>query len=78
MEKDGKLYPSLGHYPPQEMRKWAHGVTSELQAHNTGLNWEGVGALVDQSSALFTLQLRVFLRAWPKLLKFPGSGSAEP
>lgn len=53
-----------GHYPVQEMRKWAPDVTGKPLAQNAGLNWEG-RAMLDQSSDMFTLQLRIFLRAWP-------------
>lgn len=56
-----------GHYPAQEMRKWAPDVTGKPFAQNAGLNQEGGGgrAMLDQSSDMFTLQLRIFLRARP-------------
>lgn len=59
-------YSPQGHYPAQEMRKWAPDVTGKPLAQNAGLNWEGEGrAMLDQSSDMFTLQLRIFLRARP-------------
>lgn len=57
-------YSPQGHYPTQEMREWAPDVTGKPFAQNAGLNWEG-RAMLDQSSDMFTLQLRIFLRAQP-------------
>lgn len=57
-------YSPQGHYPTQEMREWAPDVTGKPFAQNAGLNWEG-RAMLDQSSDMFTLQLRIFLRARP-------------
>ncbi len=71
-------YSPQGHYPAQEMRKWAPDVTGKPLPQNAGLNWEWGGeghARSEFRHVYITAQDISQSRA--KLLKFPGSKVAE-
>lgn len=71
-------YSPQGHYPAQEMRKWAPDVTGKPLAQNVGLNWEGGGEGHARSEFRHVYITAQDISQSPaKLLKFPGSRVAE-
>lgn len=66
--RTSKSLLSPGSLPCAGNEKVGSFVTGKPLAQNAGWNWEEWGwggAMLDQSSDMFTLQLRIFLRAWP-------------